>query len=94
MPISRVVDGRRLLTLLLGWALLYDRGGRGWRAVGELSDQSTCERVRTARIHAEVLDEIGGALANQPEDNPLRQEAYRRAEGRVRPRYECERRDR
>jgi hypothetical protein len=33
---------------------------------------------------------MGGALASQPADNPLRQDAYRRAEAHVRNRYRCE----
>jgi hypothetical protein len=46
-------------------------------------------RVREASVDRDILDEIGGALASQPADNPLRQQAYGRAARRVAARYRC-----
>jgi len=46
--------------------------------------------VRADAIDRAAVAEIGSALAGQPRDNPLRQEAYRRAEAHVRNRYRCE----
>jgi hypothetical protein len=78
---------------LAGWALLFSRNpeaasGR-WETLGYHDRQWICEEVRSAEIERATLAEIG-ALARQPPDNPLRQEAYRRAHPRVRPRYRCE----
>lgn len=84
---------RGLLPVLLGFALLYDRGDRGWRVVEELPTSWACQELRRARIMDETLQEIGGALANQAVDNPLRLQAYRRAEPEVAARYRCESRE-
>ena len=83
--------GSRLRPLvLLGWALLYSRHGGDWRVVEDYPSSLTCERIRDARVDSEVQGEIGGALAAQSADNPLRREAYQHAERRVRERYRCE----
>jgi hypothetical protein len=77
--------------LLLTWALVYTRHGTDWKPVEENLDSSqTCEQLRSARILEETTREIGSALASQPADNPMRVEAWRRAEPRVRARWRCE----
>jgi hypothetical protein len=82
--------GRRgARALLLAWALVYSRDGEEWEPVDEYASESTCMRVRAASVDRETLDEIGGALAGQPADNPLRLEAYGRAARRVAARYRC-----
>lgn len=75
---------------LLGWVLFYSHGGREWRPVGEFPYETTCEQVLGAKVSDEAQGEIGGALAGQPADNPMRQDAFRKAERRVRDRYRCE----
>ena len=47
--------------------------------------------MRADAIDRAATAALGGALASQPADNPLRQDAYRRAEAHARPRYRCER---
>jgi hypothetical protein len=76
--------------LLLGYALLYDRGGRGWQAVEMLPTSWSCEQLKAARVDQDIQQEIGGALANQSGDNPMRVEAYRKAAARVSTRWRCE----
>jgi hypothetical protein len=76
--------------LVLGWALLYSRYGSGWRVVDEFPYRGHCERAMDAHVDHETQREIGGALANQMRDNPMRRAAYERAERRVRDRYRCE----
>jgi hypothetical protein len=80
----------RIRVLLVGWLLLYSRWGGEWRPLDEFSSYSYCNHTRTARVHEESLQEIGGALAGQSGDNPMRQRALARAERRVRARYRCE----
>ena len=81
---------RALPTLvLLGWVLLY-ADGRNWKVVDDFPYQTTCLRVLSANVDREVRDDIGSALADQPADNPIRQQAYARAERRAGERYRCE----
>jgi hypothetical protein len=75
--------------LLAGWLLLYSRWGDEWQPLDEFTSSSYCAHARTARVHDEALREIGGALAGQSADNPMRQRALARAEGRVQSRYRC-----
>ena len=75
--------------LLLTCALVYSRDGRDWNQLDEFSTSSDCMRVRSASVDAEAQQEIGGALANQEVDNPMRQQAYGRASRRVSERYRC-----
>ena len=83
---------RRLVsTIILGWALLYSRHGDEWQRQGDFVQEGSCERVLAARVQDDTLAEVGGALAVQSPDNPMRQEAYRHAERHVRERYRCER---
>jgi hypothetical protein len=44
---------------------------------------------RTGNVDREVQQAIGGALARQPADNPMRQAAYARAERRITAQYRC-----
>ena len=80
---------RRVRMAVLGWALLYARQGNDWSAVDRGPYDAHCSRLLAGRISAETLDRIGTVLATQPADNPLRQDAYRRAERHVAPRYRC-----
>jgi len=73
----------------LGWALLYARHGNDWHAVDGGPYDPHCPRALAGKVNAETLGEIGDALAVQAADNPLRQEAYHRAERRVAARYRC-----
>ena len=83
---------RKITTLaLLGWALLYSRHGGDWKVVEEFPRQWHCEEALDARVDKETQSEIGGALANQALDNPMRQTAYSRAVRHVRGRYRCDR---
>ena len=75
--------------LLLVCALMYSRDGSDWSVLDEFSTSSDCMRVRSASVDAEAQQEIGGALANQEVDNPMRQQAYGRASRRVSERYRC-----
>lgn len=93
MPIGTLMNRRLVSTMLLGWALFYSRHGTDWRREVELASEGNCERAMDARVNDETLAEIGGALAAQSPDNPMRQEAYRHAERHVRERYRCERLD-
>jgi hypothetical protein len=76
---------------LAGWVLLTSASSGGWRAVGTYEQEWLCAHVRADAIDRDVRTQIGSALANQPADNPIRQEAYRRAETHMRDRYRCER---
>ena len=60
-----------------------------WSAVERGPYDAHCGRLLAGRVNAETLDRIGTVLAAQPADNPLRQDAYRRAERHVAPRYRC-----
>jgi hypothetical protein len=84
---------RRKITplALLGWALLYSRHGNDWKVVAEFPLAWHCERALDGRVDEETQAEIGGALATQSGDNPLRQAAYARAVRHVRGRYRCDR---
>jgi hypothetical protein len=87
---------RRLIPAVLaaGWVLLHsaDPGARdaSWRSVGSYPTEDHCEWARTGETERETLQRIGGALASQPADNPMRQAAYRSAQGKVAARYRCE----
>jgi hypothetical protein len=78
---------RRLL--VLGWVLIH-AGRDGWEKVGDFYSSVTCQQVCDVDVANAVQREIGSVLANQPVDNPMRQEAYGRAERRIRPQYRCE----
>jgi len=78
---------RRLL--VLGWVLIH-AGRDGWEKLGEFHGPATCQQVRDADVANDVQREIGSVLANQPVDNPMRQEAYARAERRITSQYRCE----
>jgi hypothetical protein len=81
---------RAALTLtLLGWALLYTHG-KEWEVMDDFPYQTTCLRVRAMNVDRDIRNEIGETLAEQPPDNPMRQQAYTRAERRVSERYRCE----
>jgi hypothetical protein len=77
-------------TVLAGWVLLSSGPSGGWRPLGTYDQQWVCAHLRAAAIDRAVLAEIGSALASQPPDNPLRREAYRRAETHLLNRYRCE----
>ena len=76
--------------VLAGWVLLMGGPSGGWRPLGTYEQQWLCAHVRADAIDRAAVAEIGSALASQPRDNPLRQEAYRRAETHLRDRYRCE----
>jgi hypothetical protein len=78
-----------LRTALLGWALLYSRHGDTWQMLGDYPTGAMCDQVRDARIDGEAQSEMGGALAEQSADNPMRREAYQRAARHVAERYRC-----
>ena len=75
--------------LLLVCALMYSRDGSDWSVLDEFDSDAHCMRVRSASVDAETQQEIGGALASQEADNPMRQLAYGRASRRVAARYRC-----
>jgi len=78
--------------VLTGWILLTNPpSSGGWRPLGTFEQEWLCAHVRADAIDRDVRAQIGSALASQPPDNPLRQEAYRKAEAHVRDRYRCER---
>jgi len=78
---------------LLGWLLLFSRDPRrpieDWQQVGAYPTEYICAQGRTAEIDRDALARIGQALASQPADNPVRQDAYQRAARTVRDRYRC-----
>jgi hypothetical protein len=76
--------------VFFGWVLLHAAHDGGWQTIGDYPGSVTCERVRDSSVADEIRHEIGGALADQPADNPLRQQAWSQAERRVRERYRCE----
>ena len=76
--------------VLAGWVLLMGGTPGGWRPLGTYEQEWLCAHVRADAIDRAAVAEIGSALASQPRDNPLRQEAYRRAEAHLRDRYRCE----
>ena len=76
--------------VLAGWVLLVGGPSGGWRRLGTSEQEWLCAHVRADAIDRAAVAEIGSALASQPRDNPLRQQAYRRAEAHLRDRYRCE----
>ena len=81
---------RRLTTALVSaWVLVHSDTGTEWTVVGQFTSPVPCLQTRTAVVDREVQGSIGGVLAGQPVDNPLRQEAYRRAARHVEDRYRC-----
>jgi hypothetical protein len=74
---------------LLAWVLMHAGSGGGWDPVGAFPTELTCMRVRAISISEEAQEEMGSALADQPFDNPMRQQAYARAEKKVGARYRC-----
>lgn len=78
----------RLALPLLAWFLIYGRDG-DWRPIDELNSETTCLHLRAQAVDNDIRSEIGSALADQPADNPLRRDAFRRAERRVGARYRC-----
>ena len=79
---------RAVVGLLLTWVLVYSRHGTDWHAIDQFEVSSHCEQSRAAQIDRETCDAIG-ALAGQPADNPMRRDAYVRAERHVEARYRC-----
>ena len=75
--------------LVVAWALLYSPDGSGWDVLDEYPSEWSCMQGRTANAERDIQHEIGGALASQPADNPMRQAAYGRAARRVASRYRC-----
>ena len=75
--------------LALAWALLYSPEGREWDVLDEYPTEWSCLQGRTGNVEHEIQQEIGSALASQPADNPMRQQAYARAERRMNARYRC-----
>ena len=76
--------------LLFGWVLIHAGHDGVWQPLGDFTSSVTCEQVRDSNVASEALREIGSALADQPADNPMRQQAYDRAARHVRERYRCE----
>jgi hypothetical protein len=79
--------GRKVM-VLLGWALLYSRYGNDWQVTNQFPDPDLCTRVMDARVAETAQGELG-ALASQSGDNPMRQEAWARAEKHARARFRC-----
>jgi len=81
----------RITAALFGWALLYSRHGNDWQVIGQFEFEQHCTRVLDSRVAEETRTAIGGALEAQAADNPLRVQAYDRAERHVRERFRCAR---
>ena len=81
-------QGRKVM-VLLGWALLYSRYGNDWQVMNEFAYSDICNRVMDAKVADAARGELG-ALAQQSADNPMRQEAWSRAEKHARARFRCE----
>ena len=81
---------RLVMLVFLGWAVLYSRHGSQWQQVGNADSASQCEQVRSALVAGEASEDMDGALADQPADNPLRQQAFQREMRKVDARYRCE----
>jgi hypothetical protein len=75
---------------VLGWVLFYARREGEWHPLDTFINETTCERVRVVDVANDAQKAIGSALADQPADNPMRQEAYRSAEQRMNQRYRCQ----
>jgi hypothetical protein len=85
------MDTRMLGRLaVLGWVLLQATGGNDWRLLDTFVSETTCERVRVLDVANDTRNAIGSALADQPVDNPMRQEAFRRVEPRMNQHYRCQ----
>ena len=82
--------GLRKTMLVAGWLLLYSRQGHDWAVMGEYPQPQHCAAAMSGAVDSEAQSEMGGALAGQPADNPLRQDAYRKAARRVQDRFRCE----
>jgi hypothetical protein len=94
VPKSSAMPRHALATAIAaGWLLLVsndpDARTPEWRALGSYGSESHCEQGRDAEAEQAATVRIGGALANQPADNPIRQEAFRHAYDRARARYRC-----
>ena len=84
------MNRRVAVSLVLGWMLLQVQRSGDWEVVGgEFPTESACLQVRAARVQGDAIADIGSALADQPADNPLRQQALDRAERRNDGRYRC-----
>ena len=79
--------GRKVI-VLLGWALLYSRYGNDWQIMNQFPASDLCTRVMDARVAETAQGELG-ALASQSGDNPMRQEAWARAEKHARAKFRC-----
>jgi hypothetical protein len=75
---------------VLGWVLMHARREGDWQPLDTFVSGTTCERVRAVDVASDLRNAIGSALADQPADNPMRQEAVRRVEPRVNQRYRCQ----
>src|SRR2546428_5127990 len=73
------VTRRAPAVVLAGWVLLFNAPSRGWRPLGTYEQEWLCAHMRADAIDRAAVAEIASALASQPADNPLRQDAYRRA---------------
>lgn len=80
-------------SVLFGWLLLQAQRNGDWSVIGLYDSQSACEDIRGANVLREAVDGIGSALADQPADNPVRQQALNRAVRRLDERYRCARKD-
>ena len=80
---------RRLVAVAFTWVLAHSRDGKDWSVASQFQYPTHCLQARSAEIDREVRGSIGGVLASQPLDNPLRQEAYRRAERHVEEQWRC-----
>jgi hypothetical protein len=72
----------------LAWVLMHAGAGGDWEPGDEFPSELMCMRVRAIAVADAVNGELG-ALASQPVDNPMRQQAFARAERRVGSRYRC-----
>jgi hypothetical protein len=85
------MDTRTLRRLaVLGWVLMHAAREGDWKPLDTFASETTCERVRVVDIATDTRNAIGTALADQPVDNPMRQEAVRRVEPHVSQRYRCQ----
>jgi hypothetical protein len=85
------MDARTVRRLVvLAWVLFHAKREGEWRALDSFASEPTCERVRAADVAEDTRSAIGGALADQPADNPIRRDAFRRAEQRIGQRYRCQ----
>jgi hypothetical protein len=73
----------------LAWVLVHAGANGDWEPGDDFPTELTCMRVRAITVANAVTAELG-ALADQPVDNPMRQQAFARAERRIGARYRCE----